>query len=114
MDTHQGTNLFLALVGICGTMYCCEYIISKCVKKIKNTPWIFTPPNTPESNRPPPNSPANSDYSTESHDPLPSPSTMKPDYSSSEEYIDIYMEYHEKNQNGDTASPNNNQGIYEV
>ena len=89
-------------------------IIIQGVKKIKNTPWIFTPPNTPESNRPPPNSPANSDYSAESHDPLPSPSTMKPDYSSSEEYIDIYMEYHEKNQNGDTASPTNNQGIYEV
>ena len=82
-------------------------------KKIKNTPWIFTPPHTPDSNRPPPNSPANSDCSTESHDALPSPSTMKPDYSSGEDYYDIYMEYLENN-NRETASPTNNQGIYEV
>lgn len=114
MDTHQGTNVFLVLIGICGTMICCEHFISKCVKKIKNTPWIFTPPHTPESNRPPPNSPANSDCSTESHDALPSPSTMKPDYSSGEDYYDIYMEYIENNHNRETASPTNNQGISEV
>jgi hypothetical protein len=114
MDAHTGTNLFLIMIGICGTMYCCEHIISKCVKKIKNTPWIFTPPHTPESNRPPPNSPANSDYSIESHETLPSPSTMKPDYSSSEDYIDIYMEYHENNQNRNTPSPTNRQVICEV
>ena len=108
MDTHQGTNIFLVMIGICGAVYCCEYIISKCAKKIRNTPWIFTPPHTPDSNRPPPNSPANS---IDSHDPLPSPATMKPDYSSGEEYIDIYMEYLEKR---DTASSANNQGITEV
>ena len=111
MDAHQGTNVFLILVGICGTLYCCEYIISKCAKKIRNTPWIFTPPHTPDSNRPPPNSPANSINSNDSHDPLPSPATMKPDYSSGEEYIDIYMEYLEKN---NTALPTQDQEVSPV
>ena len=114
MDPNQGTTIFLILCGICGSMYCFECVLSKCVKKIKNTPWIFTPPNTPDSNRPPPNSPANSinsHDSHDSHDPLPSPATMKPDYSSSEDYIDIYMDYCENN---NTASPAQNQGISEV
>lgn len=111
MDTNEGTNVFLVLIGICGAMYCCEYIISKCTKKIRNTPWIFTPPHSPESNRPPPNSPANSIDTHENHDPLPSPATMKPDYSSGEEYIDIYMEYIEKS---NTQLPTQNQGISEV
>jgi hypothetical protein len=33
------------------------------------------------------------EYSTDSNTPLPSPATMKPDFSSDEEYIDIYVEY---------------------
>jgi hypothetical protein len=112
MDPIPAIYVFWAVVGLCGTMYCCDKCLcSKCIKKIKATSWIFTPPNTPESNRPPPNSPANSDCSIESHDTLPSPSTMKPDYSSSEDYIDIYIEYHE---NRRTPSPTNNQGISEV
>ena len=107
MDENVGPNMFLILCGICGAMYLCECIISKCTKKIRNTPWIFTPPHTPDSNRPPPNSPANSIGSHDSQDPLPSPATMKPDYSSGEEYIDIYMEYLNKT---DTALTIQDQG----
>ena len=75
---------------------------------------IFTPPTTPESNRPPPpTSPTSSDYSTDSTDtrtPLPSPATMKPDYSSGEDYIDIYIEYCHNNRNIDTPPTHNSQG----
>ena len=67
----------------------CDQVICKpCIKKIKNNPHLFTPQHAPTS---PPISPASSD--TSSIDDLPSPATMKPDYSSSEDYIDIYNEY---------------------
>jgi len=85
--------------------FCDKCICKPCIKIVKNNPNLFTPPSTPESNQPPPNSPAssnsssNSSYEIDSDYDLPSPATMKPDYSSSEEYIDIYIEYNKNNMN---------------
>jgi hypothetical protein len=91
MDPISVAHTFVIVVGIMGFCFCCDRIVcKKCIHHIKNNPNIFTPPTTPDSNHPPPNSPCSS---TESNSPLPSPATMKPDYSSSEEYIDIYIEY---------------------
>ena len=90
MEPLSVAHSFVIICGIMGFCYCCDrWVCKPCVRKIKNNPNLFTPPTTPDSNNPP-NSPASS---IASEDPLPSPSTMKPDYSSSEDYIDIYIEY---------------------
>lgn len=115
--TAQTIFIFFACLAACA--FCDKYVCPRCIRKIKNNPWIFTPPTTPENNnQPPPNSPASSDYSTESIDystdsrtPLPSPATMKPDYSSGEDYIDIYVEYCQNNRNIDTSPTNNSPRI---
>ena len=100
MEPLSVAHSFLIVAGLIGFCFCCDRCICKrCIQHIKNNPNIFTPPTTPNSNHPPPNSPCSS---IESDSPLPSPATMKPDYSSSEEYIDIYNEYRysiEHNQN---------------
>jgi hypothetical protein len=90
---------WIVIVGI-GTCFCCDrYICKPIIKKLKNNPILFTPTHAPT--QPPPNSPANSD--TSSTDELPSPATMKPDYSSGEDYVDIYHEYIRKNSNTCTS-----------
>ena len=84
---------------------CCfidQYFCKPIIKKLRNNPRLFTPSHTPT--QPPPNSPASSD--TSSIDELPSPATMKPDYSSGEDYLDIYQEYIRSNSN--TSNPYEN------
>ena len=118
MDPLSVTHSFLFVFSTLAFCFCCDrYVCKNCIWKIKNNPWIFTPPTTPESNHPPPTSPTSSDYSTDSMNyssdartPLPSPATMKPDYSSGEDYIDIYIEYCNNNRNIDTSPTNNSQG----
>ena len=90
MEPLSVAHSFVIVFGIMSLCYCGDrYICKPCIRKIKNNPNIFTPPTTPDSNHPP-SCPCSS---IESGSPLPSPATMKPDYSSSEEYIDIYIEY---------------------
>ena len=100
MEALSMAHAFVVVAGFMGFCFFCDRCVCKrCIQHIKNNPNIFTPPTTPDSNHPPPNSPCSS---IESGSPLPSPATMKPDYSSSEEYIDIYNEYRysiEHNQN---------------
>jgi hypothetical protein len=98
---------FMAVFCIMSLCYCCDrYICKPCIRKIKNDPSIFTPPTTPDSNHSLPYSPSSSVESYDPEDPLPSPATMKPDYSSSEDYIDIYNEYRNST---DVVSPCNSQ-----
>jgi len=120
MDPLSATHSFLFVFGVISFCFCCDrYVCKNCILKIKNNPWIFTPPSTPESNRPPPpTSPTPSDRSADYSpnalsplpSPLPSPATMKPDYSSGEDYVDIYIEYCHNNRNIDTSPTNNLQG----
>jgi len=96
---------FVVVCGIMSLCYCCDrYICKPCIQKIKNNPDIFTPPTTPDSHVIPisPTSSVSSDIES-----LPSPATMKPDYSSSEDYVDIYNEYRNSI---DAVSPSNSQG----
>ena len=90
MEPIPAIYVFTFIFGSAALCLCLDKICKKCSKKIQNTSWIFTPPTTPDSHVHPA-SPACSIDADE--DPLPSPATMKPDYSSSEEYLDIYNEY---------------------
>ena len=80
---------------------CCfidQYFCKPIIKRLRNNPQIFTPTHAPTN---PPDSPASD---TDSIDDLPSPATMKPDYSSGEDYVDIYREYIRSNSH-DPESP---------
>ena len=101
-----------SIVVVCGIMslcyFCDRYICKPCIAKIKNNPDFFTPPTTPDSHVIP-ISPASSDIT--SNDDLPSPATMKPDYSSGEDYVDIYREYIRSNSH--TSNPYENDSSHE-
>ena len=75
-----------------------QYFCKPIIKRLRNNPQIFTPTHAPTN---PPDSPASD---TDSIDDLPSPATMKPDYSSGEDYVDIYREYIRSNSH-DPESP---------
>ena len=102
MDFNIVPYAFWIVLFAIGSCCCIDQLICKpCIKKIKNNPRLFTPTHTPTQ---PPNSPASSD--TSSIEDLPSPATMKPDYSSGEDYIDIYREYIRSNSH--TSNPYEN------
>ena len=104
MDPITIPYAFWIVMFSIATCCCIDQLICKpIIKKIKNNPRLFTPTHSPT--QPPPNSPASSD--TGSIDELPSPATMKPDYSSGEDYVDIYHEYIRKISNTSNSYENN-------
>ena len=105
MEPLSMAHSFVIIGGIMCLCYCLDrYICKPCLLKIKNNPDFFTPPTTPDSHVIPisPTGSVCSDIES-----LPSPATMKPDYSSSEDYVDIYNEYRNSM---DVNSPRNSQG----
>ena len=104
MEPIPAIYVFTFVFGSATLCLCLDKICKKCSKKIQNTSWIFTPPTTPDSHVIPISPTASVCSDIES---LPSPATMKPDYSSSEDYVDIYNEYRNSM---DVNSPCNSQG----
>lgn len=105
MEPLSMAHSFIGVCGMACVCYCLDrYICKPCLLKIKHNPSFFTPPTTPDSHVIPisPTGSLSSDIES-----LPSPATMKPDYSSSEDYVDIYNEYRNSM---DAVSPSNSQG----